>query len=499
MNSQDPMSNHYRRADQIMLWILYGLMLYSLGLATLYDTWGQSVLIGGATCLAMTALAKLIPASLLTRCAIGSSFMVMAALHINQARGMIEIHFGIFVFLALLLYYRDWRPVVAAAVTIALHHLAFYSWQIESGAVWVMDDATRGWGIIMLHASYVVVESGVLIWMARDLARQALDSMDLQVTAESLTENDRVNLSGRCQEGGKLGQNFNALLENMESLVSQASTTSNSLKNTCGELSHSTQALDARTHQQQSETELIASAVVQMSAAIQEVASHASGAAEAATLADTNAKQGRDFSIQTQQEVRQLAEQMSEAAGAITQQAAETTNIGSVLDVIRGIAEQTNLLALNAAIEAARAGEQGRGFAVVADEVRTLASRTQNSTQEIQSMIERLQKGSDTTVEAMNASQNTVSQCVENTERTSQLLDDIVSAISTIAGTSQLIATATSEQSGAIEEVSQNTNQIKQICDDNVTELKHIRSTADELGDNAHELQDQLGRFDVNR
>lgn len=497
MNANNPMATHYQRADQLMLWILYGLMLYSLGLATIYDTWGQSLLLGGTTCLAMTALAKLMPASVITRCAIGASFMVMAALHINQAHGMIEIHFGIFVFLALLLYYRDWRPIVAAAATIAIHHLAFYGWQLESGAVWVIDDASRGWQIIMLHAGYVVVESGVLIWMARDLSQQALDSTDLQVTAESLTENDSVNLSGRCQEGGELAQNFNSLLENMESLVSQASSTSHNLKTTCGDLSHSTQALDARTHQQQSETELIASAVVEMSAAIQEVASHASGAAEAATLADQNAKQGRDFSIQTRQEVAQLAEQMSEAAGAITQQATETTNIGSVLDVIRGIAEQTNLLALNAAIEAARAGEQGRGFAVVADEVRTLASRTQNSTQEIQSMIERLQQGSDTTVAAMNASQNTVSQCVENTERTSQLLDDIVSAISTIAGTSQLIATATSEQSGAIEEVSQNTNQIKQICDDNVAELAQVRTTADELATSAHDLQNQLGRFGV--
>ncbi|MAZ88802.1 MAG: chemotaxis protein [Cellvibrionaceae bacterium] len=498
MNVHDPMMPYYKRADQLMLWILYGLMVYSLALATLYDTWGQSLIIGGATCLAMTALVKLMPAAALTRGAIGASFMIMAALHINQAHGMIEVHFGIFVFLALLLYYRDWLPIVTAAATIAVHHLVFFAWQAESGTVWVIDDPARGWGIIMLHAGYVVVESGVLIWMARDLIAQARDSLGLQMTAESLTDGEQVDLSARCQQdSGALGQNFNRLLDNMEMLVGQASTTSHSLQDSCGSLSQSTQSIDSRIHQQQSETELIASAVVEMSAAIQEVASHASGAAEAATLADNNAKQGRDFSIQTRQEVRQLAEQMSEAAGAISQQATETTNIGSVLDVIRGIAEQTNLLALNAAIEAARAGEQGRGFAVVADEVRTLASRTQNSTQEIQSMIERLQQGSDKTVSAMNASEHTVAQCVENTERTSQLLDDIVSAISTIAGTSQLIASATSEQSGAIEEVSQNTNQIKRICDDNVEELKHIKANVDELSNNAQELKSQLGRFNV--
>ena len=497
MNSAS-LSQHYQRANQLMLWILYGLMVYSLGLATLYDTWGQSLIIGGTTCAAMTALAKLMPDSAVTRCAIGASFMVMAALHINQAHGMIEIHFGIFVFLALLLYYRDWMPIVVGAGTIAVHHLVFFMWQSGSGAVWVIDDASRGWGIIMLHAGYVVVESGVLIWMARDLAQQALDSLDLQSTAEHLTENEQVDLSVRCEQtDGQLGSNFNNLLDTLENLVSQASTTSRSLKTTCGDLSQSTSSIDHRIQQQQSETELIASAVVEMSAAIQEVASHASGAAEAATQADENAKQGRDFSVQTRKEVRQLADQMSEAAGAISQQATETTNIGSVLDVIRGIAEQTNLLALNAAIEAARAGEQGRGFAVVADEVRTLASRTQNSTQEIQSMIERLQQGSDKTVAAMNASQQTVAQCVENTEQTSQLLGDIVSAISTIADTSQLIASATSEQSGAIEEVSQNANQIKQICDDNVMELRQVTSTVGSLGENALELESQLGRFNV--
>lgn len=497
MNTHDPMSQHYQRADQLMLWILYALMLYSLALATLYDTWGQSLVIGGATCIAMTALVKLLPATLMTRCAIGAAFMVMAALHINQAHGMIEAHFGIFVFLALLLYYRDWRPIAAAALTIALHHLAFFAWQTESGAVWVIDDASRGWGIIMLHAGYVIVESGVLFWMARDLANQAIDSLDLQMTAESLTQGKHVKLSDRCQQGGQLGENFNSLLDTMENLVCKASSTSDSLHGTCGDLSQATQSIDTRITQQQSETEQIASAVVEMSHAIQEVANHASGAAEAATQADSNAQQGRDFSIQTRQEVRQLAEQMSEAAGAITQLATETTNIGSVLDVIRGIAEQTNLLALNAAIEAARAGEQGRGFAVVADEVRTLASRTQNSTQEIQSMIERLQQGSDTTVAAMNASQNTVSQCVENTEKTSQLLDEIVSTIGTIAGTSQLIATATREQSGAIDEVSQNTQKIKQICDDNVAELQVVGTTVAALDGNALELRSQLGRFEV--
>lgn len=492
------LAHHYERANQLMLWILYGLMVYSLGLATLYDTWGQSLIIGGSTCAAMTALVKLMPEAALTRCAIGASFMVMAALHINQAHGMIEIHFGIFVFLALLLYYRDWMPIAVGAGTIAVHHLVFFMWQSGNGAVWVIDDASRGWSIIMLHAGYVVVESGVLIWMARDLAQQALDSLDLQSTAEHLTENEQVDLSVRCEQtDGQLGRNFNNLLDTLENLVSQASSTSSSLKTTCGDLSHATSSMDSRIQQQQSETELIASAVVEMSAAIQEVASHASGAAEAATQADENAKQGRDFSVETRKEVRQLADQMSEAAGAISQQATETTNIGSVLDVIRGIAEQTNLLALNAAIEAARAGEQGRGFAVVADEVRTLASRTQNSTQEIQSMIERLQQGSDKTVAAMNASQQTVAQCVENTEQTSQLLDEIVSAISTIADTSQLIASATSEQSGAIEEVSHNANQIKQICDDNVMELQQVTSTVSSLGENAHELESQLGRFNV--
>jgi methyl-accepting chemotaxis protein len=235
----------------------------------------------------------------------------------------------------------------------------------------------------------------------------------------------------------------------------------------------------------------------QMTATVQEVASHAARAAESARQADEEAQDGKRIMQQTLNAMDTLANEVENAAGVIHSLEKESEEIGSVLDVIRGIAEQTNLLALNAAIEAARAGEQGRGFAVVADEVRTLASRTQASTQEIQNMIERLQAGANNAVKAMEAGQTQARKGVEQASLAGASLETITQSVTTISDMNMQIASAAEEQSSVADEINRNIATISQSADNTAHGSQQTAIAGDELARLAAELRELVGHFKV--
>ena len=195
--------------------------------------------------------------------------------------------------------------------------------------------------------------------------------------------------------------------------------------------------------------------------------------------------------------MQNLSGQIDEASSAISTLATESDNIGSVLEVIRGIAEQTNLLALNAAIEAARAGEQGRGFAVVADEVRSLASRTQQSTEEINGMIMKLQEGSRNTVVAMESSQKLMIECTNETSNTNDSLRSVVSAMNTILDMNNLIASATTEQESVMSGVSDNAMALQGMSESNADRLAQLLDSSQSVHEIAQEIKNGISIFKV--
>ncbi|MES9992431.1 MAG: methyl-accepting chemotaxis protein [Candidatus Thiodiazotropha sp.] len=257
------------------------------------------------------------------------------------------------------------------------------------------------------------------------------------------------------------------LVQGLRSMVSQ-------LREVMGEITSSTEELSGATQQltsvanrgsqqiesQREETDQVATAVTEMASTIHEVARNASEAASATTEASSTATNGKTIVQQTINSINALADNIQNAGDVITALQKESNGIGSVLSVIRSIAEQTNLLALNAAIEAARAGEAGRGFAVVADEVRTLASRTQQSTEEIQQMIEKLQSEATAAVKAVKDSQESSKQTVEQASIAEQALESITDSVTTITDMNTHIATAAEEQSNVAEMISVNVNNI---------------------------------------
>lgn len=331
-----------------------------------------------------------------------------------------------------------------------------------------------------------------------------LISGPLNTTVEAMNEiaEGGGDLTRRLDESGsneisRLGAAFNQFAEKIRTTVSQVNNSTSQLAAASTEMSTITEETTKGTQQQQTETVQVVTAMNEMTATVQEVARHANNASDAANKADKASAEGKQVVIETMQAIEALSEEVHSAANVIGQLEKDSENIGSVLDVIRGIAEQTNLLALNAAIEAARAGEQGRGFAVVADEVRNLASKTQQSTQEIQQMIEKLQNGAQSAVKVMDESRTRANNSVSQADKANTSLEEIASSVSMIKDMNSHIATAAEQQSTVAEEINRNIVNISDIVEDTAKGAIQTAQASDELSRLAENLQQLVHQFKV--
>ncbi len=298
-------------------------------------------------------------------------------------------------------------------------------------------------------------------------------------------------------ELGLLGRTLNLFLDKLHDLVKRVAEASTSVKETADQLHDITEQTRAMVEKQHSATDMAATATGEMSATVQEIARNAAEAAKSTQLVDNNAKEGNRRVLATAESIHDQASDITRANEVIHNLENETQEVGTVLNVIRGIAEQTNLLALNAAIEAARAGEQGRGFAVVADEVRTLASRTQQSTDEIREIIERLQAGAGNAVSAMEVAQGKSTTSVERAESAGELLNEITQAISSIFEMNTQIASASEEQSVATEEITRNIVEINTLSDQNAQVTERASQSSERLSAQALELDRIVQNFKI--
>jgi methyl-accepting chemotaxis protein len=352
--------------------------------------------------------------------------------------------------------------------------------------------------LIVVFGMTLLLLAGIIIWVARMIVRpvretrQALD--DIAAGDGDLTQ--RLN-EDRHDEFGDLARSFNTFVDGVHTLVRQVSEAASQLSAAAEQLSVSSRQASEQVQQQQSETEQVATAMTQMAATVTQVAGNASQAADAAAESDRAAHSGAEVVQLTSREVGELAEEVQSAVSVINRLQGDAESIGTVLEVIRGIAEQTNLLALNAAIEAARAGEAGRGFAVVADEVRTLATRTQSSTQEIRGIIEKLQGAANDAVKVMDAGHAKATDGVSSAERAAKALEDITQSISTINDMNTQIASAAEEQSAVAEDVHRSLTRISSGVEQAASGSTQIAAASDELARLAADLQMRVGRFKV--
>ena len=308
------------------------------------------------------------------------------------------------------------------------------------------------------------------------------------------------DLTGRLDDSandefGELAGNINKLINNLRHLVEGIADRSAQLAIAAEESSSISAQSRNSMQEQRSQVEQIAAATQEMSSTTSEVASGAAKALEEIQHSDEEATRVQIISTENKRTIEALAEEIKNASEVINQLSENSANIGGILDVIRGIAEQTNLLALNAAIEAARAGEQGRGFAVVADEVRTLASRTQQSTEEIQDMIERLQSDSARAVDVMERGRNQAEACVTQSDEASLALNAISESVHQASDSSTAIATAAEQQSATAHDISEKLEAIVVLAEQAEVGAQQTSQASDEVAKLSAEMQDSVKTF----
>jgi len=349
----------------------------------------------------------------------------------------------------------------------------------------------------IVGAVFLILTAGFILIINKDIV---LSIEIVKKKVEFIEENS--DLSQRIfvrnnDELGQLSESLNNMLSTFQNSIEIVSITSEKLSATAEQVAQTTVATADSVSSQQSELNLVATAMNEMTSTVMEVAKNANTAESFAMSSDTEAQEGKVVVQATIDTIQTLASEIKSASVIIDGLKEDSNQIGTILDVIKSIAEQTNLLALNAAIEAARAGEQGRGFAVVADEVRSLASRTQSSTEEIQKMIEKLQTGTDKAVSAMLDSQTYVEKGVTSAESAGLALDSITESVSAISDMNTQIATAAEEQSKVSEEININIVNINDAAEITSKGASSTSKDSKEVATHSQDLAQIVAKFKI--
>ncbi len=363
------------------------------------------------------------------------------------------------------------------------------------------NDLSRHTQLISI-ISTIVIGIGLslmIIFLFRLMVTKRLSILELKLDDVAHGDGD---LTQRIDESspdiiGRIGSHYNKFVEKIHMTMSEVVAATSQLKLSSEQMRSQTEDAHTGLRNQNQEIDQAATAITEMSATVQEVAKNAATAADAATSADNESREGMSIVSSTIQSIDELSNEVNSASEVINKLEKDSESIGVILDVIRGIAEQTNLLALNAAIEAARAGEQGRGFAVVADEVRTLASRTQKSTEEIHNMISQLQQGTSNAVKVMEEGRSKASRSVEMAEKAGNSLQSITAAVSTITEMNTQIASAAEEQGAVSEEINRNILSVRELAINSTESFQATADSGEVLNELSVTLEGLVSRFKI--
>lgn len=354
---------------------------------------------------------------------------------------------------------------------------------------------------IMAVAPVGAVMTAIALILAMFIGR--FITRPITTTTNQITKiSEQLDLSQRVEikvsnEMGDMAKSFNSMLDKLQPIIKEVCTSAKSLSDSSSQLAHAIESTKNRSLVQEQQVEQMVTAITQLSATAASVSSNASAAVSASNEAQDEAQNGAQVVDNTVRVIQKLAHDVDSITGIIQQVGVNTDQIGTVLGVIKGISEQTNLLALNAAIEAARAGEQGRGFAVVADEVRTLASRTQESTEEIHQMIDNLEQSVKQAESAITHEKQQAAESVEQAELAGTSLMTITQAVNTIDEMNTQIATSAKEQSIVSEDINRNIVTINELMDEGVKESQSNAEAGEQLSAIAEKLKGLVSNIKV--
>jgi methyl-accepting chemotaxis protein len=461
----------YVKADRLMLIVVGCLFLTSCLLATRDDTWSAVLWIGLPVAAVASMLVLWRPGSLGTRLFLAGSLMTFAALQIHQEHGLIELHFGIFVLMSFLLAYRDWRPIVCAAAVIAVHHFTFTYLQLNGFNAYCFTQP--GLSSVLIHAAYVVVQAGLLIYIASNMKTDAQTGRELAVLGDNLS-----------RQAGKFDLRFPPMtLKGSSSRAFKG--TLDAVHRTMRDIASTTDRMAASSDNIATENQTLSKqfaarseALKATGAAMGQIAQQVRASAEHAATASGLALQTASVAQQSGQVVVDVVAKMSEIDQAVHR-------MGEMIATVEGIAFQTNILALNASVEAARAGNHGRGFSVVAQEVRTLAQRSADAAREIKALIaDSLQRVEHGSTLASRAGEN---------------MRHVVGHVEDVARLIERISKASDAQSRDVGEFSEGMDTMGSMLERDVQHVNGVASASGDLREEARTLREAMSIFLVER
>lgn len=477
--------------------VLVLLFIESIALAFFYGTFVEAIAIGLPALLVPVWLLKIAPEATLTKHACALATMIYACLHIHQLNGLIEVHFEIFILMAVLIIFRDWKLFISAVALIAVHHLSFYFLQINGSSFYIFDPDRLFFSTVIIHAVYALIEAIIAGFIAKTLYDDSQVGKELARVTQLLTDDENsLDLTVRVHANGNQVLNgFNQLLSVLDNVVTGVKKQTDQFIINSNNLMTAKTELETSANNRQQETESIASSVEEMAMTVTSIAQDANTLSEQMKEATTSTQAADNHLDEINNQNAQLTSSLNQTSKEMLALANSSDVIIKVLSEITSIAEQTNLLALNAAIEAARAGEKGRGFAVVADEVRALANRTKESTGKVNEALSQLANYSKSSTQSMDQCISAVGLVISVAEQASQEVAKASQLVSLSKDIANSFAEAVEEQSITSNEIAKSTDNMSLLGKEDVEKVEALAQEAEHISQSVSLLELSIARF----
>lgn len=436
------------------------------------------------------------PDKALTRHLVAIGVQLQAALHIQMTMGMTEMHFAVFVMLAFLSFYRDWKVIVTGTLVIAVHHVLGFASQLMGGSIVVFEDAQPAFALLVIHAAFAVAECIVLVFMAHQAKKEHSIALDTNIAIEKITQ-QQGTLDLRDEN---IPQNPNlkdlaSMLYAFKNLAIQTQEVGAQVVKVSDKVKMSSNSLTDTVVDQNGQVTSISDSINSITSSIKEVADLSHNANDIADAAKDSTNETTTAINSSQSNIADLKSTLETTSKAISDLSQKCENISTVMQSIKSVAEQTNLLALNAAIESARAGEHGRGFAVVADEVRNLAIKSKESAEEIEKITSLLTESANHSVENMDQCVEVVDRAVSSSEHATANMSSVLQSIEQVNHNVTNVATSAAQQASVSEKISKNAVHLHDSFDLEHRQVESLQDDVTQLNNLADQLNLQLQQF----
>lgn len=493
-------------ADKVVLTTIIAYAVIVSFLTSLQNGYYVLGIVGGGLVAGISFIAvKAFAGTLMSRLILATALTAMMAITIQQSNGLGEGHFLFFLNFTILIRYRDITPLITLVAATVLHHITLTYCQSIGVEAFGEPLIIFSWGgqtdlgllaPLIYHVVIAVLGAVIATYYIYEGNTKFLEANCVILAVEKAADGD---LTARADTMVKtsLVNDVNDFFERLSSFMRSTNNTANSLTDLAEEEASSAEERHQQAQKQQEQVIMVATSVHEMSSATQEIARNAEQTAASIGAAAETSEEGRKLAQSFNQSIHKLADNVSHASQRIGELEQSSSQIHGIVSSIRAISEQTNLLALNAAIEAARAGEQGRGFAVVADEVRVLSQRTHTSTEEIGKMVDAFQASTSAAVETMVECSKLSESSVKDATEAANNFDEIAGSMSQINDMATQIATAAEEQTVVTEDINKNTTYIREVSDLFLDGARKSAEEAEDLRKLALEIATNLGRYRV--